>query len=110
MLLVQHRINVDFQNEVQNRCFLRIKNDYKCFFKVKLLNQSNRQYKLEYERKLKEYSEMLDQRALRIQKLENQLRAIAYGRKNVQVINEVARLISLMNTKNSYICIIDGFN
>uniref|UniRef100_A0A914UVK1 RPGR-interacting protein 1 first C2 domain-containing protein n=1 Tax=Plectus sambesii TaxID=2011161 RepID=A0A914UVK1_9BILA len=70
MLIVQHRINADFQAEVST------------------LNQRTDTYKREYETKLKEYAQMLDQRAARIQRLENQLRDIAYGRRPVKIVSE----------------------
>ncbi|KAL8619480.1 hypothetical protein ACOMHN_011831 [Nucella lapillus] len=61
MLVVQHKINKDYQKETE------------------LSNQQLQETKKEYELKLDEYARLLDIRAARIKKLEAQLRDVAYG-------------------------------
>lgn len=67
MLILQHRINRDYQAEVE------------------AINQLKIQQKSEYETRLQEYAKLLDIRAARIQKLERQLKDIAYGTKQYQI-------------------------
>ncbi|XP_035828549.1 protein fantom isoform X2 [Aplysia californica] len=61
MLVVQHKINKDYQTEVN------------------LATGKLDEVKREYEMKLDEYARLLDIRAARIKKLETQLRDVAYG-------------------------------
>ncbi|XP_062566792.1 protein fantom-like [Saccostrea cucullata] len=67
MLVIQHKINKDYQQEVD-------------------ISQSKiDEIKKEYETKLDEYARLLDIRAARIKKLEAQLRDVAYGTKQYKV-------------------------
>uniref|UniRef100_A0A8C9VR97 RPGRIP1 like n=1 Tax=Scleropages formosus TaxID=113540 RepID=A0A8C9VR97_SCLFO len=63
MLTLQHRINKDYQTEVE------------------ALTRKMEGIKMEYELKLDRLSQLLDKRAARVRKLEAQLRDIAYGTK-----------------------------
>ncbi|XP_076449555.1 protein fantom-like isoform X2 [Babylonia areolata] len=67
MLVVQHKINKDYQKETE------------------LANQQLQDTKKEYELKLDEYARLLDIRAARIKKLEAQLRDVAYGTRQYRV-------------------------
>ncbi|XP_038049511.1 protein fantom-like isoform X2 [Patiria miniata] len=67
MLILQHKINRDYQIEVEGAT-TRLED-----------------YKQEYETKLEEYAQLLDIRAARIKKLERQLRDVAYGTKQYKV-------------------------
>ncbi|XP_022097495.1 protein fantom-like [Acanthaster planci] len=67
MLILQHKINQDYQIEVEGAT-TRLE-----------------EYKQEYETKLEEYAQLLDIRAARIKKLERQLRDVAYGTKQYKV-------------------------
>ncbi|XP_033116274.1 protein fantom-like isoform X2 [Anneissia japonica] len=67
MLILQHKINRDYQAEVENS------------------THRLEEYKTEYDTKLEEYSQLLDIRAARIKKLERQLRDIAYGTKQYKI-------------------------
>uniref|UniRef100_K1QMS1 Protein fantom n=1 Tax=Magallana gigas TaxID=29159 RepID=K1QMS1_MAGGI len=67
MLVIQHKINKDYQQEVD-------------------ISQSKiDEIKKEYETKLDEYARLLDIRAARIKKLEAQLRDVAYGTKQYKM-------------------------
>uniref|UniRef100_A0A8C5LD46 Protein fantom n=1 Tax=Jaculus jaculus TaxID=51337 RepID=A0A8C5LD46_JACJA len=72
MLLMQHRINKDYQMEVEA-----------VTHKMENLQQ-------DYELKLEQYTHLLDIRAARIQKLEAQLKDIAYGTKQYKFKAEIA--------------------
>jgi len=63
MLIIQHKINKDYQTEVE-RVAKKMTEDKK-----------------EYDLKMQEYAQLLDIRADRIRKLESQMRDIAYGTK-----------------------------
>ncbi|XP_025957998.2 protein fantom isoform X6 [Dromaius novaehollandiae] len=63
MLIVQHKINKDYQTEVE------------------VVTQKMESLQKDYEVKLEQYVHLLDIRAARIRKLEAQLRDIAYGTK-----------------------------
>uniref|UniRef100_A0A4W5N811 Uncharacterized protein n=1 Tax=Hucho hucho TaxID=62062 RepID=A0A4W5N811_9TELE len=63
MLIIQHKINKDYQAELE--AVTRKMNDSK----------------LEYELKLESLAQLLDMRAVKINKLEAQLKDIAYGTK-----------------------------
>ncbi|XP_078365018.1 protein fantom-like isoform X2 [Oculina patagonica] len=63
MLIIQHKINKDYQTEVE-RVTKKMSEDKK-----------------EYDLKMQEYAQLLDIRADRIRKLESQMRDIAYGTK-----------------------------
>ncbi|KAK3603408.1 hypothetical protein CHS0354_009388 [Potamilus streckersoni] len=67
MLVVQHKINKDYQHEVE------------------LTTQKMDEIKKEYEMKLDEYARLLDIRAARIKKLEAQMRDVAYGTKQYKI-------------------------
>ncbi|XP_077868086.1 protein fantom-like [Saccoglossus kowalevskii] len=67
MLILQHKINRDYQQEVESST-ARLED-----------------YKKEYDTKLEEYAQLLDIRAARIKKLESQLKDIAYGTKQVKL-------------------------
>ncbi|KAL3860281.1 hypothetical protein ACJMK2_010423 [Sinanodonta woodiana] len=67
MLVVQHKINKDYQQEVE------------------LTTQKMDEIKKEYEMKLDEYARLLDIRAARIKKLESQMRDVAYGTKQYKI-------------------------
>ncbi|XP_059142176.1 protein fantom-like [Physella acuta] len=67
MLIVQHKINKDYQAEVG------------------ILTGKMDEVKREYETKLDEYARLLDIRAARIKKLEAQLRDVAYGTKQYRL-------------------------
>ncbi|KAL4234620.1 Protein fantom [Mactra antiquata] len=67
MLVVQHKINKDYQQEVV------------------LATGKMDDVKKEYEMKLDEYARMLDMRQARIKKLESQLRDVAYGTKQYKI-------------------------
>ncbi|CAH1779675.1 unnamed protein product [Owenia fusiformis] len=67
MLIVQHRINKDYQTEVAA---------------VTSKMEENRK---EYETKLEEYAQLLDIRAARIKKLEAQMKDVAYGTKQYKI-------------------------
>ncbi|PIK44491.1 hypothetical protein BSL78_18663 [Apostichopus japonicus] len=68
MLLLQYKINKDYQQEVEES------------------SRRMEEYQTEYETKLQEYAQLLDIRAARIKKLENQLRDVAYGTKQYKLI------------------------
>ncbi|XP_020602821.1 protein fantom-like isoform X2 [Orbicella faveolata] len=63
MLIIQHKINKDYQTEVE-RVTKKMSEDKK-----------------EYDLKMQEYAQLLDIRADRIRKLESQMRDVAYGTK-----------------------------
>ncbi|KAJ8407857.1 hypothetical protein AAFF_G00269010 [Aldrovandia affinis] len=63
MLIMQHKINKDYQTEVE------------------AVTRKMEDIKLEYELKLESLAQLLDMRAARIRKLEAQLKDIAYGTK-----------------------------
>lgn len=67
MLILQHKINKDYQNEV-NDAHWKLENTQR-----------------ECDLKLNEYASLLDIRATRIKKLESQLRDVAYGTKQVKL-------------------------
>ncbi|XP_077993112.1 protein fantom-like [Glandiceps talaboti] len=67
MLILQHKINRDYQQEVESA------------------TQRLEDYKKEYDTKLEEYAQLLDIRAARIKKLEHQLRDVAYGTKQIKM-------------------------
>ncbi|XP_041375657.1 protein fantom-like [Gigantopelta aegis] len=68
MLIVQHKINKDYQIEVD------------------LAASKMDDLKKEYEMKLDEYARLLDIRAARIKKLEAQLRDVAYGTRQFKIL------------------------
>ncbi|CAB4039847.1 fantom-like isoform X1, partial [Paramuricea clavata] len=68
MLVLQHKINKDYQTEVE-----RVSN--------KMVED-----KKEYDLRLQEYAQLLDIRAERIKKLESQMRDVAYGTKQYNVV------------------------
>ncbi|XP_052231915.1 protein fantom-like isoform X2 [Dreissena polymorpha] len=68
MLVVQHKINKDYQHEVT------------------LATNKMEEVKKEYEMKLDEYARMLDMRQARIKKLESQLRDVAYGTRQYKLM------------------------
>ncbi|XP_039255957.2 protein fantom-like [Styela clava] len=63
MLLMQHKINKDYQIEVES------------------VSNKMEQMKREYEDKLEHFAQLLDARAARVKKLEKQLHDVAYGTK-----------------------------
>lgn len=63
MLIIQHKINKDYQTEVER------------------VTKQMTEDKKEYDLKMQEYAQLLDIRADRIRKLESQMRDIAYGTK-----------------------------
>ncbi|XP_066290369.1 protein fantom-like isoform X4 [Branchiostoma lanceolatum] len=67
MLIIQHRINKDYQTEVES------------------VSKRMEDLRKEYETKLEEYAKLLDIRAARIKKLERQLRDVAYGTKQYKL-------------------------
>nr|KAG5707913.1 hypothetical protein BaRGS_031644 [Batillaria attramentaria] len=67
MLVVQHKINKDYQKELE------------------MGNQQMQDLRKEYELKLDEYARLLDIRAARIKKLEAQLRDVAYGTRQYRI-------------------------
>ncbi|KAK7114118.1 protein fantom-like isoform X1 [Littorina saxatilis] len=67
MLVVQHKINKDYQKETQ------------------MARQQLEETKKEYELKLDEYARLLDIRAGRIKKFESQLRDVAYGTRQYRI-------------------------
>jgi len=67
MLIVQHQINKDYQQEVD------------------AVNQKMEENKTEYESKLDEYAQLLDIRAARIRKLEAQMKDVAYGTRQYNI-------------------------
>ncbi|XP_078607511.1 protein fantom-like isoform X2 [Branchiostoma floridae x Branchiostoma japonicum] len=67
MLIIQHRINKDYQTEVES------------------VSKRMEDLRREYETKLEEYAKLLDIRAARIKKLERQLRDVAYGTKQYKL-------------------------
>ncbi|XP_054856423.1 protein fantom [Eublepharis macularius] len=71
MLIVQHKINKDYQAEVET-----------VTRKMEALQQ-------DYESKLEQYVHLLDVRAMRIRKLEAQLKDIAYGTKQYKFRPEI---------------------
>ncbi|XP_010211361.1 PREDICTED: protein fantom [Tinamus guttatus] len=71
MLIVQHKINKDYQMEVE------------------VVTQKMESLQKDYEIKLEQYVHLLDIRAARIRKLEAQLRDIAYGTKQYKFRPEV---------------------
>ncbi|KAG1692944.1 Protein fantom [Nymphon striatum] len=71
MLILQHRINCDYQAEVET------------------INQQKKQLQLEFETRIQEYAKLLDIRAARIQKLEFQLKDIAYGTKQYPITDAI---------------------
>ncbi|XP_052817311.1 protein fantom-like isoform X2 [Mya arenaria] len=68
MLVVQHKINKDYQQEVA------------------LATGRMDEVKKEYEMRLDEYARLLDMRQARIKKLESQLRDVAYGTKQYKIM------------------------
>ncbi|NWX82077.1 FTM protein, partial [Nothoprocta pentlandii] len=71
MLIVQHKINKDYQTEVD------------------VVTQKMESLQKDYEVKLEQYVHLLDIRAARIRKLEAQLRDIAYGTKQYKFRPEI---------------------
>ncbi|XP_069495678.1 protein fantom isoform X2 [Ambystoma mexicanum] len=71
MLIMQHKINKDYQAEVEG------------------VTQKMESLQQEYEIKLEQYAKLLDIRAARIRKLEAQLKDIAYGTKQYKFKPEV---------------------
>ncbi|XP_062442428.1 protein fantom isoform X3 [Rhea pennata] len=71
MLIVQHKINKDYQTEVE------------------VVTQKMESLQKDYEVKLEQYVHLLDIRAARIRKLEAQLRDIAYGTKQHKFRSEI---------------------
>ncbi|XP_066493124.1 protein fantom isoform X2 [Tiliqua scincoides] len=71
MLIVQHKINKDYQAEVE------------------AVTQKMEALERDYELKLEQYVHLLDVRAARIQKLEAQLKDIAYGTKQYKFRPEI---------------------
>lgn len=67
MLLMQHRINKDYQIEVDS------------------VSNKMEEMKREYESKLEHYAQLLDARAARVKKLERQLHDVAYGTKQFKL-------------------------
>ncbi|KAK2187638.1 hypothetical protein NP493_159g03000 [Ridgeia piscesae] len=67
LLIVQHKINKDYQMEVD------------------AVTRKLEEVKAEYEAKVDEYAQLLDIRAARIRKLEKQLRDVAYGTRQYRV-------------------------
>ncbi|XP_060079479.1 protein fantom-like isoform X2 [Ylistrum balloti] len=67
MLVIQHKINKDYQQEVE------------------ISTNKLEEVRKEYEMKLDEYARLLDIRAARIKKLEAQLRDVAYGTKQFKI-------------------------
>ncbi len=71
LLIVQHKINKDYQQEVE------------------AVTNRMEENKTEYETRLQEYAQLLDIRAARIRKMEQQLRDVAYGTKQYRIRPEV---------------------
>uniref|UniRef100_A0A670J1F0 RPGRIP1 like n=1 Tax=Podarcis muralis TaxID=64176 RepID=A0A670J1F0_PODMU len=71
MLIVQHKINKDYQAEVES------------------VTQKMEALRQDYEAKLEQYVHLLDVRAARIRKLEAQLKDIAYGTKQYKFKPEI---------------------
>ncbi|KAK1163643.1 protein fantom [Acipenser oxyrinchus oxyrinchus] len=71
MLIMQHKINKDYQTEVE------------------AVTRKMEDIKHEYELKLEQYAQLLDIRAARIRKLEAQLKDIAYGTKQYKFKAEI---------------------
>uniref|UniRef100_A0ACB8E9Q4 Uncharacterized protein n=1 Tax=Sphaerodactylus townsendi TaxID=933632 RepID=A0ACB8E9Q4_9SAUR len=71
MLIVQHKINKDYQAEVE------------------AVTQKMEAVQQDYELKLEQYVHLLDVRATRIRKLEAQLKDIAYGTKQYRFRSEI---------------------
>ncbi|XP_006026635.2 protein fantom isoform X1 [Alligator sinensis] len=71
MLIIQHKINRDYQAEVE------------------AVTQKMEGLQQDYDSKLKQYVHLLDIRAARIQKLEAQLKDIAYGTKQYKFRSEI---------------------
>ncbi|XP_061449975.1 protein fantom isoform X2 [Rhineura floridana] len=71
MLIVQHKINKDYQAEVES------------------VTQKMEALRQDYELKLEQYVHLLDVRAARIRKLEAQLKDIAYGTKQYKFKTEI---------------------
>lgn len=67
LLVIQHKINKDYQHEVE------------------ISSTKIEEIKKEYETKLDEYAKLLDIRAARIKKLESQMRDIIYGTKQYKI-------------------------
>ncbi|CAG2189302.1 RPGRIP1L [Mytilus edulis] len=67
LLVIQHKINKDYQHEVE------------------ISSTKIDEIKKEYETKLDEYARLLDIRAARIKKLESQMRDVAYGTKQFKI-------------------------
>ncbi|CAC5421683.1 RPGRIP1L [Mytilus coruscus] len=67
LLVIQHKINKDYQHEVE------------------ISSTKIDEVKKEYETKLDEYARLLDIRAARIKKLESQMRDVAYGTKQFKI-------------------------
>ncbi|XP_071176940.1 protein fantom-like isoform X11 [Mytilus edulis] len=67
LLVIQHKINKDYQHEVD------------------ISSTKIDEIKKEYETKLDEYARLLDIRAARIKKLESQMRDVAYGTKQFKI-------------------------
>uniref|UniRef100_A0A673VCX0 Protein fantom n=1 Tax=Suricata suricatta TaxID=37032 RepID=A0A673VCX0_SURSU len=71
MLIMQHKINKDYQTEVE------------------AVTQKMENWQHDYELKVEQYVHLLDSRAARIQKLEAQLKDIAYGTKQYKFKPEI---------------------
>ncbi|KAK6982601.1 protein fantom [Biomphalaria glabrata] len=102
MLIVQHKINKDYQTEVT------------------LSTNKLDEVKKEYEMKLDEYARLLDIRAARIKKLESQLRDVAYGTRQYRIpppdddaestITDFDETVSLERGQNLFEIHIDKIN
>jgi hypothetical protein len=68
----------------------RLINDEENVFQLALVQRRATQHKAEYERELKDCAQLLDSRAMRIQKLESQLHALAYGKRR-KIATDVRR-------------------
>ncbi|CAI9618039.1 unnamed protein product [Staurois parvus] len=73
MLIMQHKINKDYQDEVE------------------AVTQKMEGVRRDYEIKLEQYAHLLDVRAARIRKLEAQLKDIAYGTKQFKFTPEITK-------------------
>ncbi|KAK6185889.1 hypothetical protein SNE40_008027 [Patella caerulea] len=83
MLVVQHKINKDYQLEVDSS------------------NQRMDEVKKEYEMKLEEYARLLDIRAARIKKLEHQMKDVAYGTRQYKIPVADSDMESTMDLEES---------
>ncbi|XP_073461108.1 protein fantom isoform X2 [Aquarana catesbeiana] len=73
MLIMQHKINKDYQDEVE------------------AVTQRMESVRRDYDVKLEQYAHLLDVRAARIRKLEAQLKDIAYGTKQFKFTPEITK-------------------